>query len=304
MPKGLVRLQRVLAAAGVAARRACEILIERGHVTVNGRVVRTLPAFVDPQADHIAVDGRPIPRAAPRKIYVMLNKPARVLGTTADDAEIARVTVLDLVDHPARARLVPVGRLDFQTAGLVLLTNDGELVNRLTHPRFGVPKTYHAVVKGAIDPVALAAIQGSLNRTQRKDDRRAGRVAPTSGQRLVLELVDVQPSRSTIRVTLREGRTGNIAKLLTAAGCPVRAIERVAIGPIRLTGVARGRWRELDRREIQQLRNAARGIPDTSSGPRAVRAGERPAPRRLGAARRARTDRPSQSPPRQRRAPR
>src|ERR1043165_3052888 len=112
-----VRLQRVLAAAGGGARRACERLIEEGHVHVNGKTVNRLPAFVDPEADKITVDGRLIAKPL-RNVYVMLNKPARVLATTSD--EIGRTTIMDLIDHPARARLFPVGRLDFETTGLVL----------------------------------------------------------------------------------------------------------------------------------------------------------------------------------------
>lgn len=262
----MVRLQRVLAAAGVAARRACEQLIEEGHVSVNGKVVRTLPAFVDPENDRITVDGRPISRQPSRKIYLMVNKPARVLTTTADDPQIGRTTVLDLINHPSNARLVPVGRLDYDTMGLVLLTNDGELVNRLTHPRYGIPKTYHASIKGILDDTGVAMLQGKINRLQRKDDRHAGRVAPSSGQRVELSIVDRSQGSTLLSITLREGRTGSLTKMLSSAGAPVRSLERVAIGPLELSGLPRAGWRELDRREIRALKNAARGISQKEPG--------------------------------------
>src|SRR5690606_13551855 len=156
-PPHLERLQRVMADAGVASRRACEELIARGAVEVNGEVVTELPIFVDPREDRILVEGRPLPKrgGGDRNIYIMLNKPERTLTTVTDEREFGgegggRRTVMDLVDHPARARLFPVGRLDYATRGLVLLTNDGELANKLTHPRYGVHKTYEAVVKGVL----------------------------------------------------------------------------------------------------------------------------------------------------------
>lgn len=257
-----VRLQRVLAAAGIGARRACEELIERGHVQVNGKTVNRLPAFVDPENDRITVDGRPVARAT-KVIWLMLNKPARVLATTDDDA--GRTTIMDLVDHPARPRLFPVGRLDFETTGLVLLTNDGETANRLTHPRYGVARTYRADIKGMLDAEGLASLQRELIKQQRKDDKRmqrqSGRVRPTpaGSSRLELSLAGRENGRTVIHITLREGRTGNIASMLAGAGANVRKLERIAIGPVLLTGVASGRWRELERHEVRALRAAAAG---------------------------------------------
>jgi 23S rRNA pseudouridine2605 synthase len=262
-----VRLQRVLAAAGVAARRAAERLIEEGRVQVNGQTVRTLPAFVDPQRDHIVVDGRPIPRQPARHVYLMLNKPARVLSVAADEPGLDRTTIMDLVKHPAAPRLFPVGRLDYETNGLVLLTNDGELANRLTHPRYGVPRRYEAVVRGALTGEALAGLQKELARlVQRESKRRmreTGRVrasAPSAGD-VELALAKVEPDRSTLEITVRAGRTGDIGELLAAAGVRVKKLERTAIGPLELKGLARGRWRELERHELQGLRAAARGQP-------------------------------------------
>jgi pseudouridine synthase len=259
---GKVRLQRVLADAGVAARRVCEALIEEGHVAVNGKTVTRLPIFVDPENDRITVDGKGIRRSGVRRLYIMLNKPSRMLTTTADEPGLDRATIMELVDHPARARLVPVGRLDFHTAGLVLLTNDGAMVNRLTHPRYGVPKTYRCVLKGTWDEAKVSRLELVLNRAQKKDDRRIGRVAPSAGSRVRLGIVKQQRGTTTLAITLREGRTGNIAKMLAGAGAPVRSLERVAMGPLELVGVARGQWRELERGEVQALKKAMRGRTD------------------------------------------
>jgi 23S rRNA pseudouridine2605 synthase len=263
-----VRLQRYLADAGIAARRACEVLIERGHVNVNGKLVRELPAFVDPEHDSVTVDGRPVQRPDSRKIYVMLNKPARVLGTTVDEPGGERTTVRDLVDHPSKARLVPVGRLGYETMGLVLLTNDGELVNRLTHPRYGVSKTYRAVVKGTLASADIEKLEHELNRLQRKDDRRAARVAPTTGRRVKLTLIEHEPGKTLLAITLNEGKTGDLAQMLTTAGAPVRVLERIAIGPVELTSLARGRWRELEPAEIKRLKAAARHAEGSNTGGR------------------------------------
>jgi pseudouridine synthase len=256
-----VRLQRVLAAAGVAARRVCERMIEEGRVEVNGQRVDRLPAFVNPEQDRITVNGRPIARRPDRSIYLMVNKPERVLTTSADEPGMGRTTVMDLVEHPSRARLFPVGRLDWQTTGLVLLTNDGALANRLTHPRYGVTRTYRAVVKGALDEGAVAQLQGALAKEIRKSAQRAGRVGPggVAPGALNLSIEKREPGRTVLIIVVREGRTGSLARMLAAAGVPVRRLERIAIGPLALREVARGRWRELDRGEIAALKAAAAG---------------------------------------------
>lgn len=262
-------------------------MIEEGRVSVNGRVIKALPVFVDPQKDRIVVDGRPVARKRPRPVYIMVNKPARVLTTAADEPGVGRTTVLDLVDHPSKARLFPVGRLDYDTMGLVLLTNDGALANRLTHPSYGVSKTYRAEVKGVLDVMAAMRVQKSLAKELRRADRQAGRVVPgaaakaeehasgggeaaplTAGEagglgagqgRVELAIAGYEEDRTVLLITLREGRAGSIGKMLSLAGCPVRKLERTAIGPLQLAGVARGRWRELERPEVHALKAAARG---------------------------------------------
>jgi 23S rRNA pseudouridine2605 synthase len=179
-----VRLQRVLADAGVAARRRCEQLIEEGRVEVNGEVRSSLPVFVDPTRDLITVDGKAIARQPSRGVrftYIVMHKPPRTLCTSADEPEIGRVTVLDLVDHPAKSRLFPVGRLGWNESGLVLLTNDGEMANRLSHPRYGVPKVYLAAVKGDVREGDLKNLTKEMYKLQRLESRRSGRVG-TAGR--------------------------------------------------------------------------------------------------------------------------
>jgi 23S rRNA pseudouridine2605 synthase len=243
----------------VGARRQCERLIEEGRVFVNGKKVTRLPVFVNPAKDRIAVDGRPVTRKKSRLVYVMVNKPERVLTASSDEPGIERTTVLDLVDHPAKARLFPVGRLDYQTAGLVLLTNDGALTNRLTHPSFEVPKVYNAAVKGILDVGAVARVQTAVLRELKKYDRAAGRLVPaTAAQRVEIDIIGYEEERTVLRLTVRDGQSGNIARMLAAAGVHVRKLERTAIGPLELRGVRRGQWRELERGEIAVLRRAAR----------------------------------------------
>jgi 23S rRNA pseudouridine2605 synthase len=247
------RLQRVLADAGVASRRACERMIEEGLVEVNGRLVTALPAWVDPEEDRIVVDGRPLQKAE-RLVYVLLNKPTRTLTTAKDEPGSNRRTVTELVDHPERARLVPVGRLDYDTTGLLVLTNDGELVNRLTHPRYGVPKTYRATVKGRVDPAAIADLEKGIYLAERKEGRTSG-ASRTS--RVELRVVFGDREKTTLEITLREGRNRQVRRMLSAVGLPVKKLERIAMGPLNLKGVARGAWRELTAPEIKGLKRAA-----------------------------------------------
>jgi 23S rRNA pseudouridine2605 synthase len=329
-PSKAVRLQRILANAGIAARRVAEAMIEEGRVSVNGKVVSELPAFADPERDHIVVDGRPISKQPVRYVYIMLNKPQRVLSVVTDEPGLDRTTIMDLVKHPTAPRLFPVGRLEFETAGLVLLTNDGELANRLTHPRYGIPRTYRAIVKGSLDQEAVATMQRELSRLLRRENRRRLRdtgpgkrpAAPLSGDAVAIQLEKREVvggvGRTTLRITVREGRTisappgvkqaaaakttsyedqpgpgapevaggassGGVGELLAAVGLRVRSLERIAIGPLELANVARGRWRELERREIHALRAAARGqgpkTPTNLKGPAPARPPARHKPR-------------------------
>lgn len=260
------RIQRLLADAGVASRRACEELILEGRVEVNGVPVIDLPLFIDPNQDTVHIDGKPIQLKAERHIYILLNKPPRTLTTVADEPGADRRTVLDLVEHPSRARLFPVGRLDYDTTGLLLLTNDGELANRLTHPRFGVEKTYRAVVKGLIHDEDTQRLERGIYLAERREGLTVGAARTAHVQ---IHVVKRDRDRSTLQITLKEGRNRQVRRMLASVGCPVKRLERIAMGPLELKGIARGNWRELTQPEIHGLRRATRkpnaGSPATNT---------------------------------------
>jgi 23S rRNA pseudouridine2605 synthase len=229
-----MRLAKYLAHAGVASRRAAERLIAEGRVAVDGRTV-TDPAR-DVGAEHrVSVDGRALQGAEPRVVYA-LNKPVGVLSTARDTH--GRQTVVELVPAAGR-RLYPVGRLDADTSGLILLTNDGELANRLTHPSFEVPRTYRARLAGG--PVRDAALE-ELRRGVRLDGSTtaAARVRRVRGN--LLEL------------TIHEGRNRQVRRMCEAVGHPVLELQRVAFGPLRLGGLQPGRHRRLADAEVERLR--------------------------------------------------
>lgn len=246
-------------------------MIEEGRVSVNGEVVRRLPVFVDPEQDRILVDGRPLPRPE-RPLYIMVHKPERCLVTTADEPGMGRRTVLDLVDHPAARRLFPVGRLDYDTTGLVLLTNDGDLANKLSHPRFAVSKTYHATVKGEVTPELLGYVQRRAKDVAKKrsaEDRgeRKQRLGPgpQPGVRrrelapLDARVLESKDGRTTLEVTLVESRQRPIKEILLSIGLSLKRLSRVAIGNLELRHLALGGWRELTREEVRSLRNMVAG---------------------------------------------
>ena len=230
-----MRLAKFLANGGVASRRAAEGLIADGRVTVAGEIVRDPARGVD-GSEPVAVDGRPVALPADRVVYAV-NKPAGVVSTARDTH--GRPTVVGLV--PADRRLYPVGRLDADTTGLILLTDDGELANRLTHPRYGVPRTYRAKVLGG--PVPERALQ-ALRRGVELDD---GPTAPAQVRQLrpgVLEIV------------IREGRKRQVRRMCEAVGHPVSALERIAFGPLRLGRLKPGAHRLVDADEVDALRAA------------------------------------------------
>jgi pseudouridine synthase len=232
-----VRLNAWLARAGVASRRKADELIKAGRVTVNGKPGQ-LNTFVAAD-DDVRLDGRPLAKQA--LAYVLLHKPADVV-TTASDPQ-GRPTVVGLVEHPSR--VVPVGRLDVDTTGALLLTNDGELAHRLAHPRYEVDKVYEAEVEGDPDDEALATLQAGVE----LDD---GRTAPASVRRLA-------PSR--VELTIHEGRNRQVRRMLEAVGHPVRSLHRSRYGPLTLEGLEPGAWRELEPSEVERLRCSTRRAP-------------------------------------------
>jgi 23S rRNA pseudouridine2605 synthase len=236
-----LRLQTFLARAGVAARRKCEELIARGQVRVNGRVVTEMGTKVDPARDEVSVDGRAV--RPEEQVHLVLHKP-RGYVTTAHDPE-GRPTVLDLVSSGG-ARLFPVGRLDFATDGVLVLTNDGELAHALMHPSRGVPKTYHAKLQGAVPPTAL----DRLRRGVRLDD---GEVTHPADVRLL----ESQSKHTWLELTIKEGRNRQIHRMGDAIGHPVVKLTRVRYGTLTVEDLAPGKWRPLRRQELEALRALA-----------------------------------------------
>jgi len=241
-----VRLQKALADAGVAARRECEELVLSGAVTVNGKRVDTLPAWVDPAADRIEVYGKPL-RKPEKHVYIVLFKPRGTVCTNSDPS--GRPRAIDLVQHPERARLYCVGRLDLDSSGLLLLTNDGELANRLTHPRYGVPKGYDITLEGSLDERAIAGIEREIFRASPGD-------APAKSS---LKLIARDREKTVVHLELCEHRNLQIRPLMLELGHPVKKIRRTSFGPIKLKGLAVGEWRDLTGKEIDLLRQASRG---------------------------------------------
>jgi len=243
------RLQKVLAGAGVASRRASEALIVAGRVSVNGQVVTELGTRVVPGRDVIAVDGERLPLAAEERVYVVLNKPRGILSAVVDAR--GRRTVTDLVD--VDARLFPVGRLDLNSEGLVLLTNDGELTQRLTHPRYGHEKEYQVLVEGLpSERTLLKWRRGSLQ----LDGESA---APCRVERLRTEPGVCQGKDGTwLQVVMREGRKRQIRRTAFALGHPVHQLIRTRIGPLQLGNLKVGMWRHLTPAEVKALRSAGK----------------------------------------------
>lgn len=272
---GLERLQKVLAHAGVGSRRACEDVILQGRVTVDGKVVRELGTRVDPQHAKIAVDGQRI--HPERMVYFAVSKPKGYVSTNNDPS--GRPRVVDLLPEIPQ-RVYTVGRLDEMSTGLILLTNDGELANRLSHPKFGVEKLYRVVVAGTPEREVLTKLTEGVWLAEGKVRARRVRIVGKKGQATIMEMV------------LAEGKNREVRRMLAKLGHKVMTLTRIAVGPITLKGLAPGEYRPLSRTEIELLRKVAAGIavsparfPDRKSarGPRAAEGRrEGAAPRRPG----------------------
>jgi len=259
------RLQKVLADAGVASRRECEALIIEGAVTVNGKTIDTLPAWADPALDRIEVYGRPL-RPAEKHVYVMLFKPRGTVCTNSDPE--GRPRAIDLVKHPTRARLYCVGRLDLDASGLLVLTNDGEFANRLTHPRYQVPKGYDLTLDGKLDATAIAAIR-------KKIFADPARASAEDEPRSSIRLISTDSEKSIVHLELCEHRNLQIKDLMLGLGHPVKKMRRTSFGPLKLKGLAVGEWRDLTSREIDMLTRASRGSKGAAKGASKGRPSER-----------------------------
>jgi 23S rRNA pseudouridine2605 synthase len=242
MPK--LRLNKILAQAGLTSRRGADHVVLEGRVAVNGVVTREPGTLADPAADRITVDGRPLP--APESAqYLLLNKPAGVVTTVRDPQ--GRPVVTDLVPRDVRERVYPVGRLDADVEGVLLLTNDGALTHRLLHPRYALPRLYEAEVAGRVT-------EADLPRWRRGVTLDDGPAAP-----LEVELVRGAVASSLLRLAFTEGRKHEVKRYCDALGHRVRRLRRIAFGPLRLDNLPLGACRPLTARELAALRGAAGG---------------------------------------------
>jgi 23S rRNA pseudouridine2605 synthase len=232
------RLQKVLAHAGVASRRSCEELILAGKVKVDGKLITDLGIKVDPEKSVIEVAGKPIP-GKEQLIYILLYKPAGFLSTVHDPQK--RRTVMDLI-HGVRQRVYPVGRLDYDTSGLILLTNDGELANDLIHPSREVEKTYRALVKG----IPTGKCLGELAKGIMLED---GKTAPA--QVRVKKIIN---GNALVDITIHEGRNRQVRRMFQRVGNPVIRLKRIAFGPLKIGRMKPGEWRYLTDREVEILK--------------------------------------------------
>lgn len=237
------RLQKIMAQAGVASRRKCEELILEGKVQVNGETVTELGTKADPAQDIITVSGKPIKNE--KKVYIMLNKPKGVI-TSASDPE-GRKIVSDYLKG-IKERVYPIGRLDYDTEGLLLLTNDGEFANLLSHPKYHVPKTYLATVKGVPHGTELDKLRQGIMLED-------GMTAPAE-----VEYKDVDPDnkQSVISITIHEGRNRQVRRMFEAISHPVTRLKRISYGDLLLQNLKRGLYRHLTADEINQLLQMAK----------------------------------------------
>jgi 23S rRNA pseudouridine2605 synthase len=238
------RIQKFLAAAGFGSRRACEELVMDGRVSVNGEPVRELPILIDPQKDTVSVDGKAT--AAEQHVYYMLNKPGGVFCTQNDPA--GRVRAVDLL-RGVRERIFPVGRLEADSLGLLIMTNDGALAQKLTHPRFGVPKTYRAEISGVPADAVLEKMRSGIWLSE-------GRTAPAQ-----VSIVMRQKDRSILEITLRESRNREIRRMLAKLGHNVRRLVRVRIGKLSIQKLPVGAFRKLAPEEIKYLHTMTEKVP-------------------------------------------
>ena len=253
----MIRLQKILSQAGVSSRRAAEKLMTEGRVSVNGTTIFELGTKADPARDDIRVDGRRI-KAAERPRYILLNKPRGYVTTRSDEKR--RKTVLDLIEG-VREYVYPVGRLDYDTEGLLLLTNDGDLAAALTHPRHGVERTYEARVAGMPDERALEKLRKGVP-LDGKRTQPAHVILLNSGRR---------DADGVVLITITEGRNRQVRRMLEAVGHPVDRLKRTKIGPLADRKLPVGAWRELSAAEVDRLKAASstsRSSPDRTPPPR------------------------------------
>ncbi|HWE04485.1 MAG TPA: pseudouridine synthase [Tepidisphaeraceae bacterium] len=292
------RIQKVLGNAGVASRRSIEQMVLDGRVTVNGKIIQALPVLIDPEKDKVSVDGEAIrlarggrtgggaKGAAPgargaheapvgRRFYFLLNKPKGVYSSASNNNpnEARQTKATDFLPPGLPGRLYPVGELDADSKGLLLLTNDGDLTNRMTHPRYGIAKVYRAIVDGSITPEALKELQEGVWLA----DPYTGEAFKTAATQV--SVVKRLRERSVLDITIHEGKNRQIRRLLAKLGHKARELTRTKMGPLTLVGLKPGQFRELSPREVRRLREVTekpagkapakhgRGIQDRAATP-------------------------------------
>lgn len=234
----IVRLQKYIAMSGKASRRAAEELITSGRVKVNDNIIKELGTKVEIGADIIKLDGKII-KPETKKYYIMLNKPTGYVSTVNDQFD--RPTVIDLIDEEIKSRVFPVGRLDYDTEGLLLLTNDGDFTYKVTHPKFNMDKTYIAIIKGGIKVSSLNLLRRGITIEDYK-------TSPAE-----VEILDAEKGVTTIKITIHEGKNRQVRKMFDAVGCKVIELKRISIGTVELGTLPLGRWRYLTSHEISYL---------------------------------------------------
>ncbi len=238
MTEEKMRLQKYLALCGIASRRAAEKLIEDGRVAVNGKVVTELGTKVSPK-DKVTFDGKPVVLDE-QKVYIAVNKPVGVLSTASDDR--GRRTVVDLVKDEFTERLYPVGRLDYDTEGLIFLTNDGDFTYAVTHPKHNINKTYEAIIRGRLTEDEVVALC------------RGVRIEGFTTSPALVDIMEEREGKSVVRLTIHEGKNRQVRKMFEAVGHRVLKLKRISVGKVKLGNLRPGQWRELNEREINSLK--------------------------------------------------
>lgn len=237
-----MRLQKFIAECGIASRRSAEKMIESGRVYVNGELVDYMGCVIDPDCDVVEIDGRVIKQES-KKYYIMLNKPKNYVTTVSDD--LGRPTVMQLVSD-VNARIYPVGRLDFDTTGLLIMTNDGEFANILTHPRHVVNKAYIARIDKPLDETQLQRLRSGI-------ELDGVMTAPAKAENIK------HPQKGyEVKITIHEGKNRQVRRMLDAVGANVMSLKRIAVGSLTLGNLPEGKWRRLSDAEINKLRGKGR----------------------------------------------
>jgi 23S rRNA pseudouridine2605 synthase len=235
----IVRLQKYIAMSGISSRRGAEQMIEEGRVKVNGKKVTEQGVKVEIGCDSVEVDNQLI-KVADKKIYIALNKPAGFVTTSSDQFD--RPTVMNLVEKEIHSRIFPVGRLDYETEGLLLMTNDGDWANRVSHPSFECKKKYYAVLKGVLTIPELNRIRRGVVIDGRK-------TKPAE-----CEIMEIDMGMTLVEITIHEGRNRQVRKMFEAVGHTVKALRRDSVGIVQLGNLPEGRWRYLTSSEIEYFR--------------------------------------------------